>query len=101
MSGALLEVRELSVDYVTDAGAHVDLDLEAGEFLGIVGESGCGKSTLVFAIAQLLFPPAEVAGGSVVFKGRDMVRLDEGALRHSRWRDYSVVMQSAMNASTR
>jgi len=103
VSGALLEVRELSVDYVTDSGDvravdHVDLDLEAGEFLGIVGESGCGKSTLVFAIAQLLFPPAEVAGGSVVFKGRDMVRIDEGALRHSRWRDYSVVMQSAMNA---
>jgi peptide/nickel transport system ATP-binding protein len=99
----LLEVHDLSVDYVTDAGDvravdRVDLDVDAGEFLAIVGESGCGKSTLLFAVAQLLSPPAEVSGGSVVFKGRDMVRLSEDELRHVRWRDYSVVMQSAMNA---
>ena len=101
--GPLLDVRDLCVDYVTIAGDvravdHVDLTLEAGEFLAIVGESGCGKSTLLFAIAQLLTPPAEISGGSVVFKGKDMVRLAEDELRHSRWRDYSVVMQSAMNA---
>jgi len=101
--GALLEVRDLSVDYITDAGNvravdQVDLDLQPGEFLGVVGESGCGKSTMVFAIAQLLFPPAEIAGGSVTFKGQDMVRLGDTELRHIRWRDYSVVMQSAMNA---
>ena len=71
---ALLEVRGLSVDYVTDAGDvravdRVDLRLRAGEFLAIVGESGCGKSTLLFAIAQLLSPPAEIAAGSVTFAG--------------------------------
>jgi peptide/nickel transport system ATP-binding protein len=103
VASPLLEVHDLSVSYFTDAGEvravdRVDLDLQAGEFLGIVGESGCGKSTLLFAVAQLLSPPAEVCGGSVVFKGRDMVRLTEDELRHIRWRDYSVVMQSAMNA---
>ena len=72
--------------------------MHAGEFLGIVGESGCGKSTLLFAIAQLLSPPGEIIGGEVVFRGQDMVRLSENELRHMRWRDYSVVMQSAMNA---
>jgi peptide/nickel transport system ATP-binding protein len=100
---ALLEVRGLSVDYLTDAGDvravdRVDLEVAAGEFLAIVGESGCGKSTLLFAIAQLLSPPAELAAGSVTFAGRDMVTLGERELRHVRWRDYSVVMQSAMNA---
>jgi peptide/nickel transport system ATP-binding protein len=99
----LLEVRDLSVDYITDAGDvravdRVDLDVDAGEFLAIVGESGCGKSTLLFAIAQLLSPPAEISGGSISFKGEDMVRLGSDELRHMRWRDYSVVMQSAMNA---
>ena len=69
-----------------------------GEFVGIVGESGCGKSTLLFGVAQLLSPPGEVAGGQVIFRGRDMVRLSRDELRHMRWRDYSVVMQSAMNA---
>ena len=92
-----------AVDYITETGDVravdcVDLDVAAGEFMAIVGESGCGKSTLLFAIAQLLAPPAEIAGGSVSFKGHDMVRLSADELRHMRWRDYSVVMQSAMNA---
>jgi peptide/nickel transport system ATP-binding protein len=99
----ILEVRDLCVDYVTNSGDvravdHVDLSVEAGEFLAIVGESGCGKSTLLFAIAQLLSPPAEISSGSVIFKGKDMVQLSPSELRHMRWRDYSVVMQSAMNA---
>ena len=102
-AGRLLEVRQLTVAYATDAGPvvavdHVDLDLGSGEFLAVVGESGCGKSTLLFAIAQLLSPPAGIVGGSVSFRGQEMVDLSEKRLRHIRWRDYSVVMQSAMNA---
>jgi peptide/nickel transport system ATP-binding protein len=99
----VLTVSGLSVDYLTGSGrlravADVDLELGAGEFLGIVGESGSGKSTLLFAIAQLLSPSADIAAGSVTFLGRDLVQLSQAELRHSRWRDFSVVMQSAMNA---
>jgi peptide/nickel transport system ATP-binding protein len=99
----LLEVTDLSVDYVTDAADvravdKVSFAVAPGEFLGIVGESGSGKSTLLFGVAQLLSPPGEVSGGEVIFRGHDMVRLDADELRHMRWRDYSVVMQSAMNA---
>jgi peptide/nickel transport system ATP-binding protein len=99
----LLEVTDLSVDYLTDAADvravdRVSFTLEPGEFLGIVGESGCGKSTLLFGVGQLLSPPGEVAGGTVIFRGRDMVQLSDDELRNIRWRDYSVVMQSAMNA---
>jgi peptide/nickel transport system ATP-binding protein len=100
---AVLEVDNLCVDYLTDKGVvravdRVSLEVAKGEFLGIVGESGCGKSTLLFAIARLLSPPAEIASGSVRFGGRDMVSMNENELRHVRWREYSVVMQSAMNA---
>ena len=103
MPEPLLEVEDLSVSYLTDdadigAVERVDLTVRAGEFLGIVGESGCGKSTLLFAIAQLLSPPAEITSGRVVFRGQDLVQLTPNALRLIRWRDYSVVMQSAMNA---
>jgi len=103
MAEPILEVRELSVAYQSDGGPvmavdRVDLDVAPGEFVAIVGESGCGKSTLLFAIAQLLSPPAGVVGGSVVFKGRDMVRLSASELRAVRWSEVSVVMQSAMNA---
>jgi peptide/nickel transport system permease protein len=104
-SSALLEVRDLSVAYASDAGTVVAVDdvsfkVESGEFLGIVGESGCGKSTLLYAITRLLGPPlgGEITHGQVIFNGRDMVTLAEKELRHIRWRDYSVVMQSAMNA---
>ena len=99
----VLEVEDLCVDYLTERGAvravdGVSLDVGRGEFLGIVGESGCGKSTLLFAIARLLSPPAQISSGRVRFEGRDMVSMNEKELRRLRWREYSVVMQSAMNA---
>src|SRR4051812_29943231 len=53
---------------------------------------------MLFAIARLLSPPAEIAGGSVRFAGHNLVTMTEKELNVLRWRDYSVVMQSAMNA---
>ncbi|HEX4063026.1 MAG TPA: ABC transporter ATP-binding protein [Streptosporangiaceae bacterium] len=101
--GPLLQIQDLCVEYVLESGIveavdKVSFDLNPGEFLAIVGESGCGKSTLVFGIAQLLNPPAEVAGGSVTFLGRNLVTLTDKDLAAVRWKDMSVVMQSAMNA---
>jgi peptide/nickel transport system ATP-binding protein len=101
--GAILAVHDLSVEYATEGGTvlavdNVSFDLAPGEFLGIVGESGCGKSTLLFAVAQLLVPPAAVTGGSVVFRGQSMVGLTDRQLASVRWKNLSVVMQSAMNA---
>jgi peptide/nickel transport system ATP-binding protein len=102
-SAPVLEVRGLTVDYETAAGPvraveGFDLDVRPGEFVGVVGESGCGKSTMLFGIAQLLSPPARVSGGSVVFRGHDLATMTENELAVTRWRDVSVVMQSAMNA---
>jgi peptide/nickel transport system ATP-binding protein len=99
----VLRVRDLSVEYAMERGTvravdSVSFDLDPGEFIGVVGESGCGKSTLLFAIAQLLVPPAAVTGGSVVFRGQSMVGLTDRQLASVRWKDLSVVMQSAMNA---
>jgi peptide/nickel transport system ATP-binding protein len=100
---AILAVRDLTVTYALERGIvtavdQVSLDVAAGEFLGIVGESGCGKSTLVFAIAQLLGGPAAITGGSVVFRGESLVGLTDAQLAAIRWKNLSVVMQSAMNA---
>jgi peptide/nickel transport system ATP-binding protein len=102
-SAPLLEVRDLWVEYATPRGAvqavsGVDLDVHPGEFVGVVGESGCGKSTMLFAIARLLSPPAGITGGTVTFHGQNLVNMTEKELNVLRWRDYSVVMQSAMNA---
>ena len=99
----VLEVHGLRVEYATGRGPvsavdGVDFEVLPGEFVGIVGESGCGKSTLLFGVAQLLSPPAGITAGSVVFHGRNLVTMTEKQLNVLRWRDYSVVMQSAMNA---
>ena len=103
MTTPILQVRDLRVEYTTPAGpaqavAGVSFDLAPGEFLAIVGESGCGKSTMLFSIAQLLTYPAQTVGGSVLFDGVDLTTLSDEELRQRRWRDISVVMQSAMNA---
>jgi peptide/nickel transport system ATP-binding protein len=93
-----LSVEYASVDRPVSAVCDVDLTVRRGEFVGVVGESGCGKSTLLFAIARLLSPPARTVGGSILFKGRDLAAMTEKQLNVLRWREYSVVMQSAMNA---
>jgi oligopeptide/dipeptide ABC transporter ATP-binding protein len=102
-NGPLLAVRDLRVEYGTGDGCvravdGVNLDVARGEFVGVVGESGCGKSTLLFAIARLLSPPAAISRGTVRFHGHDLVTMTEKQLNVLRWCDYSVVMQSAMNA---
>ncbi len=102
-TGTVLDVRDLSVEYVTEGGSvlavdQVNFSLDSGEFVAVVGESGCGKSTMLFAVAQLLAPPARVTSGSVMFRGRNLVGLTDKSLIAIRWKDLSVVMQSAMNA---
>src|SRR4051794_29427420 len=101
--GAVLEVEGLTVEYATDAGPvravdDVSLSVDAGEFLGVVGESGCSKSTMLFAIARLLSPRAEIPGGAARSAGTARVPMTEKQLAPLGWPRLSVVMQSAMNA---
>jgi peptide/nickel transport system ATP-binding protein len=99
----LLRVSGLSVAYQTAAGrveavTDFGLELQPGELLGLVGESGCGKSTAVMGMFRLLPPPAVVTAGEVWFQGRDVLGMGEEELRRLRWREVSLVPQSALNA---
>jgi peptide/nickel transport system ATP-binding protein len=100
---ALLEVHDLAVDYLNqDRDVRVvdgvSFHLREGECFGLAGESGSGKSTVAMAILRLLKPPAAITRGQILWKGRDVLDMDGPALRAFRWREVSLVMQSAMNA---
>jgi peptide/nickel transport system ATP-binding protein len=100
---AVLELRDLAVEYrLGDRCARavdgVDLQIGAGEIVGLAGESGCGKSTIANAVMQILRPPAYLAGGSILFQGEDLSGKTGEELRRYRWRNASMVFQSAMNA---
>jgi peptide/nickel transport system ATP-binding protein len=101
--GPLLQVENLVVDYLTPRGRvravdHVSFEINRGEIVGLAGESGCGKSTAAHAILGLLKPPAQITSGHIRFKGTDLVSLRSKAMRQVRWRDISMVFQSAMNS---
>jgi peptide/nickel transport system ATP-binding protein len=95
----LLEVRGLAVEYGRVRAVDViDLDIREGEILGLAGESGCGKSTVANAVMQILRPPAHVVAGSIRFQGEELAGRSTEELRRFRWRNVSMVFQSAMNA---
>ena len=104
MSAPVLSIRNLTIDYVgatTDFHAvkNVSFDIGKGEFFGLAGESGCGKSTIAFAISRLHRPPALIRTGSqILLDGRDVLTLDDQALKQLRWREVAMVFQSAMNS---
>ncbi|GAG04478.1 unnamed protein product, partial [marine sediment metagenome] len=99
---ALLEVRGLEVAF--PQGPHgealalrgVDLDLDPGERLGVVGESGAGKSMLAFAILNLISPPGRISAGSIRFDGRHLLTLPEVGIRGIRGNRISMIFQDPM-----
>src|SRR4051812_50193881 len=78
----MLEVSHLSTVFDLPAGTvaavdDVSFEVRAGETLGLVGESGSGKSVTALSIMRLVQPPGRIAGGRVIFNGRDLLTLHE------------------------
>ncbi len=100
---ALLEVEGLRTHFRTRAGTVRAVDgisfaLASGGSLGIVGESGSGKTVTSLSIMRLLEPPGFIAGGRVLFRGRDMVGLSEREIRDIRGRQVCLVFQDPMTS---
>ena len=101
---ALLEIRGLKTHFKTDDGwLHavdgVDMQVNAGETLCVVGESGCGKSVTAKTVMKLIdMPPGRIVSGQVLWKGRDLVPLAAHEMQKIRAKQIAIVFQEPMTS---
>ncbi|MGE0102112.1 MAG: ABC transporter ATP-binding protein [Blastocatellales bacterium] len=100
---SLLEVRNLSTRFSTPKGDvravdDVSFSIDQGETLSLVGESGCGKSVTALSIMRLVSHPGRIAGGEIVFDGRNLLELDEDRMRAVRGDDIAMIFQDPMTS---
>ena len=95
----LLRIDALSVAFPADVAVReLSLTVGAGETVAIVGESGSGKSMTALALMRLLPRSARIAAGSAIFAGRDLMALDERAMRAVRGREIAMIFQEPMTS---
>ena len=104
MSDRLLEIRGLKTYFATDDGmVHavdgVDLGIDRGETLGVVGESGCGKTVTALSVLKLIaMPPGRIADGQILWQGRDLVPLPPDEMRAIRSKEIAIIFQEPMTS---
>jgi peptide/nickel transport system ATP-binding protein len=104
MTVPLIQVRDLKTYFRTEDGMAkavdgVDFDIQAGEVLGLVGESGSGKSVTALSILRLIpDPPGKIVGGSIFYKGRDLLKLSWKEIRDIRGKEISMIFQEPMTS---
>ena len=101
MTAPTLEVRNLQTYFFTRAGVvkavdGVSFSVGRGKVMGLVGESGSGKTVTGFSIIGLVDPPGRIAGGSILFQGRDLAKLSEEEMRDLRGNRIAMIFQDPM-----
>jgi len=104
MAEPLLAVRDLSIQFFTYQGVvqaleNVNLTIQSGEIMGLVGETGCGKSVMARSVLRLIpDPPGKITGGEILFKGEDILKAHWRRLREIRGNRISMVFQEPMSS---
>ncbi|MDL2327778.1 ABC transporter ATP-binding protein [Ruminococcaceae bacterium OttesenSCG-928-A11] len=104
MMEKLLEIKNLAVRYETDDGVvyalnGVDLAIEKGKSLGLVGETGAGKTTLAKSILRLVqTPPGKTASGEIFYSGQDLIKATVDEIQKVRGAEISIIFQDPMTA---
>jgi len=104
MGNGLLRIRSLKTYFYTDLGVAkaidgLDLTLDQGHVLGIVGESGCGKSVTALSVMRLVkVPPGRIESGEVFFEEQDLLRLPLSSMREIRGNKISMIFQEPMTS---
>ena len=100
----LLDIRGLKTHFKTDDGwLHavdgVDIGIDRGETVCVVGESGCGKSVTAMSVLKLLpMPPGRIVAGQILWQGRDIVPMQEDAMQKIRMKEIAIVFQEPMTS---
>src|SRR2546421_4042773 len=104
MAERLLDVKGLKTHFFTDEGVvravdGIDLYINKGETLGVVGESGCGKSVTALSIMWLIpTPPGRIVEGSITYNGRNLLDLSPSQMRKIRGKEISMIFQEPMTS---
>jgi oligopeptide/dipeptide ABC transporter ATP-binding protein len=104
MKERLLGIQNLKTHFYMKAGVvkavdGIDIEIEQGDFLGVVGESGCGKSVTALSILGLITnPPGKIVDGRIIFKDRDLLRLPDEEMRKIRGNKVSMIFQEPMTS---
>ncbi|MGM0603743.1 MAG: ABC transporter ATP-binding protein [Bacillota bacterium] len=103
VKGNLLDVSNLNVVFYTYRGVikalnGVELWMDKGERLGVVGETGCGKSVTSKSVMRLIEEPGEILSGDIIFDGRNLMDLSEKEMRKIRGNEMSIIFQEPVSA---
>ena len=101
MSKTLLSIRDLRTYFYTSSGVVkavdcINLDIHESEALALVGESGSGKTVTAFSIMRFVPKPGRIVGGKIIFKGEDLVKKSESAMRKIRGSRIAMSFQDPM-----
>ena len=100
----LLDIQGLKTHFKTDEGwLHavdgVDISIDAGQTVCVVGESGCGKSVTAKTVLKLIdMPPGKIVAGKVLWQGRDLVPLPPEAMQKIRAKEIAIIFQEPMTS---
>ena len=100
----ILEIKDLTIEYVTEEGTihavnHINLSIEEGKTVGLVGETGSGKTTTALGILNLVpSPPGQIVSGEILFHGEDLLKMSKGDIQLIRGADISMIFQDPMTA---
>ncbi len=100
---AILEVKNLRTHFFTEKGVvkavdGISFEVKESKTLGIVGESGCGKSITAMSLMRLLSRPGKIVEGEVLYKGQDLIKLEENDMRMIRGNEMSIIFQEPMTS---
>ena len=103
MAQTLLQIEDLHTQFFTSRGVvhavdGVNLHIDAGEVLGVVGESGCGKTITALSVLRLVPDPGKIVSGRILFRGQDVTKMGDDEIREFRGNDVAMIFQDPMTS---